>query len=317
MFFCYYQEDAIISKTLNFWIKSLGGIIMAITAAMVKELREKTSAGMMDCKKALVETNGDMSAAIDWLRERGISKAAKKSDRVAAEGLCSVAIEGNTAVIFELNSETDFVAKNEQFLTLLDKLGKILVANKPATVEEALAIEVDGTTVDGMLIEATSTIGEKITLRRLTVVEKADNEFFGSYLHMGGRIAALTVVDGKEEVAKDAAMHAAAINPQYLTVEEVPAEVVAKEREILTQEALNEGKPANIVEKMVEGRIRKFLADVCMLEQPFVKDGDVTVAKFAANNGSTIKTFIRLEVGEGIEKVVSNFAEEVMSQVRA
>lgn len=290
---------------------------MAITAAMVKELREKTSAGMMDCKKALVETNGDMSAAIDWLRERGIAKAAKKSDRVAAEGLCSVAIEGNTAVIFELNSETDFVAKNEQFLTLLDKLGKILVANKPATVEEALAITVDGTTVDAMLIEATSTIGEKITLRRLTVVEKADNEFFGSYLHMGGRIAALTVVEGKEEVAKDAAMHAAAINPQYLTVEQVPAEVVAKEREILTQEALNEGKPANIVEKMVEGRIRKFLADVCMLEQPFVKDGDVTVAKFAANNGSTIKSFIRLEVGEGIEKVVSNFAEEVMSQVRA
>lgn len=290
---------------------------MAITAAMVKELREKTSAGMMDCKKALVETNGDMSAAIDWLRERGIAKAAKKSDRVAAEGLCSVAIEGNTAVIFELNSETDFVAKNEQFLTLLDKLGKILVANKPATVEEALAIEVEGTTVDGMLIEATSTIGEKITLRRLTVVEKADNEFFGSYLHMGGRIAALTVVEGKEEVAKDAAMHAAAINPQYLTVEQVPAEVVAKEREILTQEALYEGKPANIVEKMVEGRIRKFLADVCMLEQPFVKDGDVTVAKFAANNGSTIKSFIRLEVGEGIEKVVANFAEEVMSQVRA
>ena len=290
---------------------------MAITAAMVKELREKTSAGMMDCKKALVETNGDMSAAIDWLRERGIAKAAKKSDRVAAEGLCSVAIEGNTAVIFELNSETDFVAKNEQFLTLLDKLGKILVANKPATVEEALAIEVEGTTVDGMLIEATSTIGEKITLRRLTVVEKADNEFFGSYLHMGGRIAALTVVEGKEEVAKDAAMHAAAINPQYLTVEQVPAEVVAKERDILTQEALNEGKPANIVEKMVEGRIRKFLADVCMLEQPFVKDGDLTVAKWAANNGSTIKLFVRLEVGEGIEKVVTNFAEEVMSQVRA
>ena len=290
---------------------------MAITAAMVKELREKTSAGMMDCKKALVETNGDMSAAIDWLRERGIAKAAKKSDRVAAEGLCSVAIEGNTAVIFELNSETDFVAKNEQFLTLLDKLGKILVANKPANVEEALAIEVDGTTVDAMLIEATSTIGEKITLRRLTVVEKADNEFFGSYLHMGGRIAALTVVEGKEEVAKDAAMHAAAINPQYLTVDQVPAEVVAKEREILTQEALNEGKPANIVEKMVEGRIRKFLADVCMLEQPFVKDGDVTVAKYAKNNGSTIKLFIRLEVGEGIEKVVANFAEEVMSQVRA
>lgn len=290
---------------------------MAITAAMVKELREKTSAGMMDCKKALVETNGDMSAAIDWLRERGISKAAKKSDRVAAEGLCSVAIDGDTAVIFELNSETDFVAKNEQFLSLLDKLGKILVANKPTSVEAALEINVDGTTVNDMLIEATSTIGEKITLRRLQVVEKAANEFFGSYLHMGGRIAALTVVDGKEEVAKDLAMHAAAINPQYLTQSEVPAEVVAKEREILTQEALNEGKPANIVEKMVEGRIRKFLADVCMLEQPFVKDGDLTVEKYAKNNGSEIKSFIRLEVGEGIEKVVSNFAEEVMSQVRA
>ena len=290
---------------------------MAITAAMVKELREKTSAGMMDCKKALVETNGDMSAAIDWLRERGISKAAKKSDRVAAEGLCSVAIDGDTAVIFELNSETDFVAKNEQFLSLLDKLGKILVANKPTSVEAALEINVDGTTVNDMLIEATSTIGEKITLRRLQLVEKAANEFFGSYLHMGGRIAALTVVEGKEEVAKDLAMHAAAINPQYLTQSEVPAEVVAKEREILTQEALNEGKPANIVEKMVEGRIRKFLADVCMLEQPFVKDGDLTVEKYAKNNGSEIKSFIRLEVGEGIEKVVSNFAEEVMSQVRA
>ena len=290
-----------------------------ITAQMVKELRESTGAGMMDCKKALQEAEGNMEKAVDILREKGLSKAAKKADRVAAEGLVTVEINADhtAAAIVEVNSETDFVAKNEQFLTLLDKLGKILVANKPATVEEALAIEVEGTTVDGMLIEATSTIGEKITLRRLTVVEKADNEFFGSYLHMGGRIAALTVVEGKEEVAKDAAMHAAAINPQYLTVEQVPAEVVAKEREILTQEALNEGKPANIVEKMVEGRIRKFLADVCMLEQPFVKDGDVTVAKFAANNGSTIKSFIRLEVGEGIEKVVANFAEEVMSQVRA
>ena len=292
---------------------------MAITAAMVKELRDMTGAGMMDAKKALVETDGNIEKAVDLLREKGLAAAAKKAGRIAAEGVVQSYIHagGRIGVLVEVNCETDFVAKNEQFLTLLDKLGKILVANKPATVEEALAIEVEGTTVDGMLIEATSTIGEKITLRRLTVVEKADNEFFGSYLHMGGRIAALTVVEGKEEVAKDAAMHAAAINPQYLTVEQVPAEVVAKEREILTQEALNEGKPANIVEKMVEGRIRKFLADVCMLEQPFVKDGDVTVAKFAANNGSTIKSFIRLEVGEGIEKVVANFAEEVMSQVRA
>jgi len=289
---------------------------MAVTAAMVKELRQKTGAGMMDCKKALVETDGNMDGAIDWLRERGISKAAKKSDRVAAEGLCSVAIDGDIAVIFELNSETDFVAKNEQFLSLLSKVGEILLANKPANVEEALEIEVNGKTVNEMLIEATSTIGEKITLRRLQLVEKAPNEVFGSYLHMGGRIASLTVVEGKEELAKDFAMHAAAINPKYLTIEDVPGDVVTKEREILTQEALNEGKPANIVEKMVEGRVRKFLAEICMLQQPFVKDSDVTVAKFAANHGTKIKSFIRLEVGEGIEKTVSNFAEEVMSQVR-
>lgn len=289
---------------------------MAVTAAMVKELRGKTGAGMMDCKKALVETEGNMDSAIDWLRERGISKAAKKSDRVAAEGLCSVAIDGDVAVIFELNSETDFVAKNEQFLSLLNKVGQILVANKPATVEEALEITVDGVTISQMLIEVTSTIGEKITLRRLQVVEKATDESFGSYLHMGGRIAALTVVNGKEELAKDLAMHAAAINPQYLRQEDVPGDVVAKETEILKQEALNEGKPANIVEKMVVGRVRKFLAEICMVEQPFVKDGDVTVAKHIANNGAEIKSFIRLEVGEGIEKTVSNFAEEVMSQVR-
>jgi len=289
---------------------------MAVTAAMVKELREKTGAGMMDCKKALVETDGNMESAIDWLRERGISKAAKKSDRVAAEGLCSVAIDGDIAVIFELNSETDFVAKNEQFLALLSKVGEILLANKPATVEEALEIEVDGKKVNEMLIEATSTIGEKITLRRLQLVEKAANEVFGSYLHMGGRIASLTVVEGTVDLAKDFAMHVAAINPKYLNIEEVPGDVVAKEREILTQEALNEGKPANIVEKMVEGRVRKFLAEICMLQQPFVKDSDVTVAKYAANNQAKIKSFIRLEVGEGIEKTVSNFAEEVMSQVR-
>ena len=176
---------------------------MAITAAMVKELRELSGAGMMDCKKALNETNGNMEEAMEFLRKNGQAKAEKKASRIAAEGIVKVAVKDNTAAIVEVNSETDFVAKNEQFLSLLDKLGKILVANKPANVEEALAIEVDGTTVDAMLIEATSTIGEKITLRRLTVVEKADNEFFGSYLHMGGRIAALTVVEGKEEVAKD------------------------------------------------------------------------------------------------------------------
>jgi elongation factor Ts len=292
---------------------------MAITAQMVKELREKTGAGMMDCKKALTETNGDMEKAIDWLREKGIAKAAKKADRIAAEGTTLIEIEGNTAVILEVNSETDFVAKNEGFKTLVKELAAHLLKNKPATVEEALQQKMDnGATVEEHINAAIAKIGEKITLRRFEIVEKGENAVFGAYLHMGGRIGVLTLLEGttNEEVAKDVAMHIAAINPKYVSRDQVSQEEIAREREVLTQQALNEGKPENIVAKMVEGRLNKFYEEICLLEQSFVKNPDMKVRQFVESNGATVKSFVRYEVGEGIEKRQDNFAEEVMNQVR-
>ena len=288
-----------------------------ITAAMVKELREATGVGMMDAKKALVETEGDFDKAVDVLREKGMAKAAKKSDRIAAEGLASVYVDGNTAAIVEINSETDFVAKNEDFQNLVKATAQLMVAQKPASMEEAMALDMGGETVEHRFIEATQVIGEKISFRRFEVVEKDDNENFGAYLHMGGRIAVLTVVEGgSEEIAKDVAMHIAAINPRYMTEADVPAEELEHEKKVLTEQALNEGKPANIVEKMVEGRLRKFLAEICLVDQPFVKDGDVTVAKFLEQNNAKVRMFTRFEVGEGIEKKEDNFVEEVMSQIQ-
>ncbi|WP_088105119.1 translation elongation factor Ts [Halalkalibacter urbisdiaboli] len=291
---------------------------MAVTASMVKELREKTGAGMMDCKKALTETNGDMEKAVDFLREKGIASAAKKADRVAAEGLALVKSEGNKAVIVEVNSETDFVAKNENFQNLVGELASHILANSPASVEEALSQSMNGQTVQEYINSSIAKIGEKISLRRFEVVEKEDGDVFGEYLHMGGRIGVLTVVGGSsdEELAKDVAMHVAAINPTYVSRDEVSPEEVEREREVLTQQALNEGKPENIVAKMVEGRLSKFFEQVCLLDQPFVKDGDQKVGKYVQNKGASVKSFIRYEVGEGIEKREDNFAEEVMSQVK-
>lgn len=292
---------------------------MAITASMVKELREKTGAGMMDCKKALTETNGDMEKAIDFLREKGIASAAKKADRIAAEGLTFVKAEGNKAVILEVNSETDFVAKNENFQKLVAELADHIVANNPATVEEALAQTFNGgSTVQEYINGQIAKIGEKLSLRRFALVEKADSAVFGAYLHMGGRIGVLTVLDGTqdEELARDIAMHIAAIRPSYVSRDEVSEEEVNREREVLKQQALNEGKPENIVEKMVEGRLSKFFEQVCLLDQPFVKDGDQKVGKFVQSKGATVKSFVRYEVGEGMEKREDNFAEEVMSQVK-
>lgn len=289
-----------------------------ITAALVKELRDTTGVGMMDAKKALVEVEGDMQKAIDFLREKGMAKAAKKNDRVAAEGLASVYAEGNTAVVVEVNSETDFVSKNEKFQELVKHIAQEVLKNKPATIEEALAIKTDKGTISDELIEATTVIGEKISFRRFEIVEKADNAAFGAYLHMGGRIAVLTVLDGTtdEATAKDVAMHIAAINPRYITKDEVPAEELEHEKSVLTEQALNEGKPANIVEKMVVGRMHKFLAEICLVDQPFVKDPDMTVEKYVASKNATVKSFVRFEVGEGIEKREDNFVEEVMSQVK-
>jgi len=292
---------------------------MAITAQMVKELREKTGAGMMDCKKALQEVDGDMEKAIDLLREKGIAKAAKKGDRIAAEGLTSVKVNGNEAVILEVNSETDFVAKNEGFQALVQELADHLLAKKPASVEEALSQVMDnGATVEAHINAAVAKIGEKLTLRRFAVKTKTDSDAFGAYLHMGGRISVLSVLEGTtdEEAAKDVSMHIAALNPKYDSRDEVSADEVERERQVLTQQALNEGKPENIVAKMVEGRLGKYFEDVCVNDQAFVKNPDQKVRQFVESKGGKIRDFVRYEVGEGIEKREDNFAEEVMSQVK-
>ena len=291
---------------------------MAVTAQMVKELRERTGAGMMDCKKALTHTDGDMEKAIDYLRENGIAKAAKKADRVAAEGLTYILSNDQAAVILEVNSETDFVAKNDHFKTLIQDLAKHILTEKPNTVEAAAKQKMEsGETVAEYINNAISTIGEKISLRRFTLVEKSANETFGTYLHMGGRIGVLTVLEGgTEEVAKDVAMHIAAVNPKYVSRDQVQADEIEREREVLTQQALNEGKPENIVEKMVTGRINKFYEEICLIEQAFVKNPDEKVGQVVSKAGATVKMFVRYEVGEGIEKRQDNFAEEVMNQVR-
>ncbi|MYL63783.1 elongation factor Ts [Bacillus hwajinpoensis] len=292
---------------------------MAVTAQMVKELRAQTGAGMMDCKKALTENDGDMDKAIDWLREKGISKAAKKADRVAAEGLATIAVEGNKAVIAEINSETDFVAKNESFTSLINEISQHLLKTNPESVDAALESKMEnGQTVTEYLNDKIAKIGEKISLRRFQIVEKTDADAFGTYLHMGGRIGVLTLLEGTtdEEVAKDVAMHTAAVNPRFVSRDAVPAEEVEREREVLKQQALNEGKPEKIVEKMVEGRINKFFEEISLVDQPFVKDTDQKVGKYVESKGATVKGFIRYEVGEGMEKREDNFAEEVMSQVK-
>jgi elongation factor Ts len=291
---------------------------MAIGAKLVKELRDKTGAGMMDCKKALTATEGNIDAAIDWLREKGISKAAKKADRIAAEGLCNILVEGNVAVVLELNSETDFVAKNAEFQGLLASLTKAVLDGGATNLEEALKVSAEGKSIEELLVDKTLTIGEKLSLRRVSRFELAEGQSFGAYKHMGGRIVSLVILDGgNEEAAKDVAMHVAAINPKYLDQSEISEEVIAHEKQVLTNEALNEGKPANIVEKMVVGRLNKYLKEICLVNQPFVKNPDLTVQKFVEGQKATINSFLRLEVGEGIEKRQDDFAEEVMAQVNA
>ncbi|MDI6452896.1 translation elongation factor Ts [Peloplasma aerotolerans] len=290
---------------------------MAVTAQMVKELRERTGAGMMDCKGALDHTNGDIEAAIDYLREKGIAKAAKKAGRIAAEGLCSVVVDGNVGVIFELNSETDFVAKNSQFLDLIENVGHTILTSTATDTESALKAEINGKTIDTLLADATVTIGEKISLRRVSKVNKTDNQSFGAYKHMGGRIAVLTVIEpANEEVAKDMAMHIAAQNPRYLDRSQVDQETLEHEKHVLTQQALQEGKPENIVEKMVIGRLNKYLQDICLVDQGFVKDPDQKVSEYLKANKTSVISFIRLAVGEGIEKKEEDFAAEVAAQVR-
>ncbi|CAG9976533.1 TPA: translation elongation factor Ts [Staphylococcus aureus] len=290
-----------------------------ISAKLVKELREKTGAGMMDCKKALTETDGDIDKAIDYLREKGIAKAAKKADRIAAEGLVHVETKGNDAVIVEINSETDFVARNEGFQELVKEIANQVLDTKAETVEALMETTLpNGKSVDERIKEAISTIGEKLSVRRFVIRTKTDNDAFGAYLHMGGRIGVLTVVEGStdEEAARDVAMHIAAINPKYVSSEQVSEEEINHEREVLKQQALNEGKPENIVEKMVEGRLRKYLQEICAVDQDFVKNPDVTVEAFLKTKGGKLVDFVRYEVGEGMEKREENFADEVKGQMK-
>ncbi|MFD1417261.1 translation elongation factor Ts [Companilactobacillus keshanensis] len=289
-----------------------------ITAAQVKELRDKTSVGMMDAKKALVAADGDMQKAIDELREKGIAKAAKKSGRIAAEGLAEIVISGNKAAIYEVNSETDFVSSNDKFKDLVTKIGKALVESEPKSMDEALALKTDGSeTINDAITGLTAVIGEKITLRRFHIVEKNDSQVFGSYLHNGGLIAALTLLNGSdEEVAKDVAMHVAAINPTYLNRDAVPDDVLEHEKKIFTEETKAEGKPEKIVPRIVEGRLNKYLSEISLADQEFVKDSDMTVQQYVESKKSSLVSYVRFEVGEGIEKAQDNFVDEVMNQIK-
>ena len=265
-----------------------------MNTSLIKELRDLSGAGLMDCKKALEASNNDIDEAIDYLRKKGISKAAKKADRVA-----------------------DFVAKNEKFVNLVNKIAELIVKNDVKTMEEAMSLSTEEGTLNDTIVNFTATIGEKISFRRFARLSKTDSQNFGSYIHMGGRIAVLTLLEGAdEETAKDVSMHAAAMRPSYVKREDVPAEEVERETSVLKEQAMNEGKPAEIAEKMVNGRINKFYKEICLEEQDFVKDSDMTVGAFVKSKNGSIVNMVRFEVGEGIEKKEENFAEEVMNQIK-
>ncbi len=289
-----------------------------VSASMVKELRETSGAGMLDCKKALEATNGNMEEAINWLREKGISKAAKKASRIAAEGLAFAKIEGNKAVIVEVNSETDFVAKNEEFKSLVNEIADIVLKNSPKNVEEALEVVSDGKKLSDIISEKVATIGEKLSFRRFEVLEKEDSQIFGTYSHMGGKIVTVVVLEGNDaELAKDIAMQAAAMRPLYLNRDEVPEDRIEKERTVLTEQAENEGLDPNKLPMIVNGRLNKFFEEVCLVDQGFIKENKMKVSKYVESKNSNIVKFVRYEVGEGIEKKEENFADEVMKQMNA
>jgi len=290
---------------------------MNITAGQVKDLREKTGAGMLDCKKALEECNGDIDKSIDYLREKGITKAAKKQDRIAAEGLSNIYVNGNKAIIIEINSETDFVAKNIEFKELVEKLSKVILDGESNDVDSALNIDVEGTKVSDIIAQAIAKIGEKISLRRFSLVKKTDDQTFGAYIHMGGKISSLVVINNaSEEIAKDIAMQAAAMRPLYATIEEISAEDIEHEKSVIKEQIINEGKKTDFIDKIIDGRINKFYEDTVLLEQAFIKESSQKVKDYLSMNNCSLKSMIRYEVGEGMEKRSDNFAEEVMGQIK-
>lgn len=286
-----------------------------ISASLVKELREATGAGMLDCKKALEASNGNIEEAVTWLREKGISKAAKKASRIAAEGLAVCKVDGNKAVILEVNSETDFVAKNEEFTSLVNVIADALLENDVETVDDAMKLTVNGNTIEDLIVEKTSKIGEKLSFRRFAVVNKEDSQVFGTYSHMGGKIVSLTVLSSDSELAKDVAMQVAAMRPLYLDRTQVPAEVLEKEKTILREQAENEGLDSSKIDMIVNGRINKYYEEVCLVDQGFIKENKMKVNKYVESKNSEIISFVRYEVGEGMEKREENFADEVMKQI--
>jgi len=289
---------------------------MAVTASMVKELRERTGAGMMECKKALVETNGDMDAAIEYLRKSGLAQADKKASRIAADGRIALATndDNSVAVMVEVNCETDFVAKDASFLAFTNSVAANALAATSDDMEAILATEVDGMSLESARQALVTKIGENIQVRRVARMTGCDK--LGAYVH-GGHIGVMVDLEGgNEEVARDIAMHIAALNPAYIDVDDVPADVLEKEKQFLVSQAAESGKPADIIEKMVSGRMRKHLSTITLLGQAFVKDGDITVAQLLKQNDARVKSFTRLVVGEGIEKKADNFADEVMQQVK-
>ncbi len=288
---------------------------MSISASMVKELRERTGAGMMECKKALVEANGDLDAAAEILRKSGQAKADKKAGRVAADGRVVIVRDGNRATVLEVNSETDFVAKDENFVAFAEAVAAAAAAAGAGDVADLAGVTLaDGSTVEEARTELITKVGENISVRRLASIENEGP--IGFYTH-GAKIGAIVALEGgDEELARDVAMHVAASNPTCIDEDGVPADVLEKERRILTEQAQESGKPAEIIEKMIGGRIAKFLKEITLVGQPFVKDPDVTVGKLLDGKGAKATSFIRYEVGEGIEKKEDNFVEEVMAQVK-
>ena len=295
---------------------------MPVTAAQVKELRDKTGAGMLDCKNALAESDGDMEKAIDWLREKGIAKSAKKAGRIAAEGLTKVLVAGNKAVLVEINSETDFVAKNAQFLQLLDDTCSTIVNSNATNNDEALALSINGHTLNDEFVNATATIGEKIVLRRFEILSKNDDEVFGDYVHMGGKTSSLCIMKGGDsELAHHIAMQVASMQPQYVSSNEMPAEIVDRERKVQT-EIVNAdekfaGKPEQVIKGAIEGKVSKALKDMCLVDQEYFLDSNKKVSQVLKENNAECKQFARYLVGEGLEKREENFADEVAKQMNA
>ena len=291
------------------------------SASDVKELREKTGAGMMDCKKALQECNGDQAKAVDWLREKGIAKAAKKESRIAAEGLTVAEVDKNNAILFEVNCETDFVTKSDKFRDLIDEITKALIKDKCKDIDSAKEVKLsDGKTISERIVEATATIGEKISFRRFERVSKKKDEVFGIYSHMAGRITSIVVLSGaNEEVAKDVAMQVCAMSPIAVNRDGVPADMVEHEKEVIKAEIKNDeknkNKPEDIIEKMSVGRLNKFYKEICLEEQDYIKDSGMTVKKYVESEKGQIISMVRFAVGEGIEKRQENFAEEVAAQM--